>query len=168
MLISAVQWFNYIYTYIYMYIYIHTHTLFFIFFSNMIYHRVLNILLCAMQASPVAQQWRIHLQCRRHGRSGFDSWVGKIPWRGKCPSTPVFLLGKYHGQMSLVGYSPWGHKELDLTQATACMQAVLYSKSLLSVHSIYNSLYPSYTVGGNVSWCNDYGKQYKSASENKK
>ena len=26
---------------------------------------------------------------------------------------PIFLLGKFHGQMSLVGYSLWGHKELD-------------------------------------------------------
>jgi len=38
----------------------------------------------------------------------------------------------------------------------------------LSVHSIYNSLHPSYPVGGNVSWCNNYGKEYESASENKK
>ncbi|CAI9174476.1 unnamed protein product [Rangifer tarandus platyrhynchus] len=26
------------------------------------------------------------------------------------------LLGKFHGQRSLVGYSPWGHKELDMTE----------------------------------------------------
>ena len=48
-------------------------------------------------------------------RPGFDSWVGKIPWRGKWQSTPVFLPGKSHGQMSLVGYSPWGRKESDMT-----------------------------------------------------
>ena len=30
--------------------------------------------------------------------------------------TPVFLPGKSHGQRSLVGYSPWGRKELDLTE----------------------------------------------------
>ena len=29
---------------------------------------------------------------------------------------PVFLLGESHGQRSLVGYSPWGHKELDTTE----------------------------------------------------
>ena len=28
----------------------------------------------------------------------------------------VFLPGKLHGQRSLVGYSPWGHKELDMTE----------------------------------------------------
>ena len=31
----------------------------------------------------------------------------------KWQPTPVFLPGKSHGQRSLVGYSPWGHKELD-------------------------------------------------------
>jgi len=38
-------------------------------------------------------------------RRGFDSWVGKIPWRRKWQPTPVFLLGESHGQRSLVGYS---------------------------------------------------------------
>ena len=28
----------------------------------------------------------------------------------------MFLPGKFHGQRSLVGYSPWGHKELDTTE----------------------------------------------------
>ena len=28
------------------------------------------------------------------------------------------MLGKFHGQRSLVGYSPWGHKELDITEVT--------------------------------------------------
>ena len=47
---------------------------------------------------------------------GFHLWVGKIPWRRKWQPTPVFLLGKSHGQRSLVGYSPWSHKESDLTE----------------------------------------------------
>ena len=53
------------------------------------------------------------LQC---GRSGFDPWVGKIPWRKKWQPTPVFLPGESHGQRNLVGYSPWGHKESDMTE----------------------------------------------------
>ena len=44
-------------------------------------------------------------------RYGFNPWVGKIRWRRKWQPTPVFLPGKSHGQRSLVGYSPWGHKE---------------------------------------------------------
>ena len=30
--------------------------------------------------------------------------------------TPVLLPGKSHGQRSMVGYSPWGHKESDTTE----------------------------------------------------
>ena len=44
-----------------------------------------------------------------------QSLGGEIPWRRKWQHTPVFLLGKSHEQRSLVGYSPWGHKELDVT-----------------------------------------------------
>ena len=33
-------------------------------------------------------------------------------------SAPVFLPGESHGQGSLVGFSPWGHKESDTTEAT--------------------------------------------------
>ena len=53
------------------------------------------------------------MQCKR---SEFDPWVENTPWRRKCQSSPVFLPGKSHGQRSLAGYSPWGHKELDTTE----------------------------------------------------
>ena len=46
----------------------------------------------------------------------FDPWIGKIPWRRAWQPTPVFLSGKIHGQRSLAGYSPWGHKESDTTE----------------------------------------------------
>ena len=36
--------------------------------------------------------------------------VGKIPWRKKWQLTQVILPVKSHGQRSLVGCSPWGHK----------------------------------------------------------
>ena len=49
-------------------------------------------------------------QCRRFNRCAFDLWVRKIPWSRKWQCNPVFLPGKSHGQRSLVGYSPWGHK----------------------------------------------------------
>ena len=39
----------------------------------------------------------------------FYPLVGKIPWSRKWQSTRVSLCGKFHGQRSLVGYSPWGH-----------------------------------------------------------
>ena len=40
-------------------------------------------------------------------RSGFDPWVGKIPWRRAWQPTPVFLPRECHGRRSLAGYSPW-------------------------------------------------------------
>ena len=45
------------------------------------------------------------------GDLSFDPRVSKIPWIRKWYLTPVFLLGKFHGQRSLVGYSPWGRKD---------------------------------------------------------
>jgi len=47
------------------------------------------------------------------GDSGSISGWERFPWRRKWQCTPVFLLGKSHGQQSLVGYRPWGHKELN-------------------------------------------------------
>ena len=66
-------------------------------------------------ASLVAQM-RICLQCRRCKRHWFDPWVGKIPWRREWQPTPVFLPGKFNGQRSLAGYSPWRHKDSDTTE----------------------------------------------------
>ena len=52
------------------------------------------------------------IQC---GRPRFSPWVGKIPWRRKWLSTPVFLPRESHGQRSLGGYSPWGCEESAVT-----------------------------------------------------
>ena len=48
--------------------------------------------------------------------------VGWIPGSGRflkrrewLPTT-LFLPGEFHGQRSLVGHSPWSHKELDMTE----------------------------------------------------
>ena len=54
-------------------------------------------------------------QCRRCQRHRFDPWIGKIPWRRKWQPTPGFLPGESHGQRRLMGYSPWGCKELGRT-----------------------------------------------------
>ena len=46
---------------------------------------------------------------------------GSVPGSGRSPAgrawqpTPVFLPGESHGQGSLEGHCPWGHKELDTT-----------------------------------------------------
>ena len=55
-------------------------------------------------------------QCRRCRRCGFNTWIGKIPWRRAQQPTLVFLPGESHGQNSLVGYSLWDGKELDTAE----------------------------------------------------
>ena len=57
-------------------------------------------------------------QCRRHKRRESDPWLRKIPWRRAWQPAPVFLPEESHGQRSLAGYSPWGHKESDTTEAS--------------------------------------------------
>ena len=57
-------------------------------------------------------------QMAKHLSTMRETRVGKILWRRKWQSTPVLLPGESHGQMSLVGYSPWGRKELDTTEVT--------------------------------------------------
>ena len=69
-------------------------------------------------------------------------WITRLPWPGSSDSkesafhigdpgwipewedslakeiatTPVFLPGEFHGQRSLVSYSPWGCKKSDMTE----------------------------------------------------
>ena len=49
-----------------------------------------------------------------------ETWVQSLgredPLEKEWLPTPVFLPGKSHGQRSLAGYSPWGHKGSDMTE----------------------------------------------------
>ena len=47
---------------------------------------------------------------------GFNPRVGKIPWRRNWQPTPALLPGETHRQRSLMGYSPWSHKEWNTTE----------------------------------------------------
>ena len=42
------------------------------------------------------------------GDVGLIPVLGRFPWKRKWQPTSVFLPGKFHGQGSLAGYSPWG------------------------------------------------------------
>ena len=81
-------------------------------------------------------QWRIWRQCRR---LRVDPWVKKMPWRRERLPTPVSLPGEFHGQRSLAGYSPGGHKELDTTEW------LTHTKSLLR-HNIEGMNYGKSTI----------------------
>ena len=76
-------------------------------------------------------QERTCLQCQK---PGFDPWVLKMLWRRAWVPTAVFLSGEPHGQRSLAGCSPRGHKELDMTErlilSLSCVCARMRAKWL--------------------------------------
>ena len=50
-------------------------------------------------------------------RGGFNPWGGGAdPLEKRMVTHSSILAEKSHGQRSLVGYSPWGHKESDMTE----------------------------------------------------
>ena len=55
---------------------------------------------------------------------------GEDPWRRAWQATPVFLSGESHGQRSLAGYSPQGHKEQDMTELDGTHIAIINSRFL--------------------------------------
>ena len=60
----------------------------------------------------------------------------KIPWRRKWQPTPVFLPGESHGQRSLVGYSPQGRKESDMTERLHFHFSLSLSKLIYGFNTI--------------------------------
>ena len=58
--------------------------------------------------------------------------VGKIPWRREWLATPAFLAGKFHGQRSLVGYSPLGCRE---QLAHTCAWAHTHTRRRTDTHT---------------------------------
>ena len=66
-------------------------------------------------------------------RLRFYPGVQKIMWSRRWQPTPGFLSRKFHGQRSLVGYSPPGHRESDMTEQLSQQQ------QLISIHK--NHLY---------------------------
>ena len=81
----------------------------------------ISIYICGVPgASAIKNLPVIQETCRRHKRLRFESWVRKTLWSKKWQLTPVFSPGESHGQISLAGYSPWGHKELDTTEEAIC------------------------------------------------
>ena len=84
------------------------------FFKNICRYVSINNMYCwfaCFQTSHWASWWLSGKESACwYRRCGFDTWVRKIPWRRKWQPTLVFLPGKFHGQRSLAGYSPWGQK----------------------------------------------------------
>ena len=75
---------------------------------------VLTIYRAAVLLYSLVGQTVKRLPAMRETRVRFLGW--EDPWRRKWQSIPAPLPGKSHGPRSLIGYSPWGRKELDTTE----------------------------------------------------
>ena len=62
---------------------------------------------------PIGSPWWRDYKESAHN-AGNLGWEDPLE-RERLPTT-VFLAGEFHGQRTLVGCSPWGHKELDTTE----------------------------------------------------
>ena len=92
-------------------------------------------------ASYVSLWKRICLPMQQTQGIWLHPCVGKISWSRKWQPAPVFLPGKLHGQRSLTRYSPWGCKELDVTEHARTSGAIsaLVKKSV--VFSVFKALF---------------------------
>ena len=59
--------------------------------------------------------------------------------------TPAFLPGEFHGQRSLVGYSPWGHKESDTIEQLTRLGSVLLPWETIKTYLLRSSVF-SYII----------------------
>ena len=71
-----------------------------------------------------------------------------MPWRRADQPTPVFSPGEFHGQKSLVGYNPWGHKEPDTTYRMNHHHNRLTALTARSNQSILKEINPEYSLEG--------------------
>ena len=78
--------------------------------------------------------------CLQYRRPGFHPWVRRAPWRRKGQPTPGLWLGEFHGQRSLVGYSPCGQEEWDMTAPP--------SGGLITFRGHTSSFLPAVVAGG--------------------
>ena len=75
-----------------------------------------------IRASLVAQMVKNLLAMR-------ETWVQFLGWEDSLEKgrvlTPIFLSGEFYGQRSLVGYSPWGRKESDMSERLTLSLSVI-------------------------------------------
>ena len=76
-------------------------------------------------SSLVAQMVKNLLAMQEHG---FNPWVWKIPRRREWQPTSEFLPGEFHGLRNLAPYSPGGHKESYMPEATEHACRCLHTK----------------------------------------
>ena len=65
---------------------------------------------------PSIQRKRIRLPMQKMPEMKLPSLSWEDPLEQEMQPSPVFLPGEFHGERSLVGYSPWDLKESDTTE----------------------------------------------------
>ena len=78
-----------------------------------------------------------------------ETWVQSLgqenPLEKGIQLTPTFLPGEFHGQRSLVGYSPWGRKESDTTEQLRRLGSVLLSWETVKTYLLRSPVF-SYII----------------------
>ena len=91
-------------------------------------------------ASQMIQWWRIHLPMQEIG------YAGSIPGSGRMATHSVYLPRKFHGQRSLVCYSPWGCKESDTTEQMSIVQLSSVAQSCPALFDPMDCSTPGFPV----------------------
>ena len=103
--------------------------------------------------TPKAYQvakWKSACQLQEVQETWVSPRVRKIPWSSKWQPTSEFLLGKFHGERSLVDYSPWGSQTMIpmyylLTGLNAHMTENTYTHIYIYPY-IYIWIYPEFLM----------------------
>ena len=106
---------------------------------------------------PLQYSWAsLVAQTAKNRRVMRETWIRSLgqedpPGGGHGNPLQYSCLENPHGQRSLVGYSPWGHKELDVTKHSTALCVWLYLRACMSVNSfmrLRGMYYSYYTEGG--------------------
>ena len=69
---------------------------------------------------PISHHGALVVQTVKNPPAMQETWVQSLLWEDplekEMQTTPLLLPGESHGQKSLVGCSPKGHKDLDRTE----------------------------------------------------
>ena len=91
---------------------------------------------------------------RRCRRCESNPWIRKVPWSRKWQPISVYLLGKSHRQRSLKGYSPWDHKQLDMTERLSThIHAIISKLDPLPIISTGKKGWNLPLLQARLSWC---------------
>ena len=74
--------------------------------------------------------------------TGLTPGFGRSPCVENSNPTPLFLPGKFHGQRSLAGYSPWGHKESDTTEQLSMHTRAMCRAPFSNLQKVENRDFP--------------------------